>query len=210
MPFQLYGVDLHGQFALDKTTGVLQPRVSSYVNLSFSPLEPGNYYRRVYVLLRNAAPLVVDLIGSGYTDKRRPAPLQPKHIEDYWRREQLGLHKLTPEEMGERAVSRREMRARAEDEYGGFLPEGTVLPQDGEATALAATGYEEAPDSEQLLLRSLFRGSGWAGGAVQLEEETLDFGGAARLRAGEAKSVRLINHTSGKLVAHWVVPQVNP
>ena len=46
--------------------------------------------------LRNAAPLVVDLIGSGYTDKRRPAPLQPKHIEDYWRREQLGLHKLTP------------------------------------------------------------------------------------------------------------------
>ena len=129
MPFQLYGVDLHGQFALDKTTGVLQPRVSSYVNLSFSPLEPGNYYRRVYVLLRNAAPLVVDLIGSGYTDKRRPAPLQPKHIEDYWRREQLGLHKLTPEEMGERAISRREMRARAEDEYGGFLPEGTVLPQ---------------------------------------------------------------------------------
>ena len=31
--------------------------------------------------------------------------------------------------MGARAVSRREMRARAEDDYGGFLPEGTVLPQ---------------------------------------------------------------------------------
>ena len=207
VPYQLHGVDLNGQFAMDKTTGVLQPRVSSYVNLSFSPLEPGNYYRRVYVLLRNAPPMVVDLIGSGYSDKRRPAPLQSKHITDYWRREQLGLHKLTPEEMGERAVTRREMRATAEDDYGGFLPADTILPQDGEATALAATGYEEGPDAEQLLMRSLFRGSGWAGGAVQLEEEVLDFGGAARLRAGEAKSVRLINHTSGKLVAHWVVPQ---
>ena len=49
-----------------------------------------------------------------------------------WRsaeREQLGLHKLTPEEMGERAVARREMRAMAEDDYGGFLPAETILPR---------------------------------------------------------------------------------
>ena len=52
VPFQLYGVDLHGQFALDKTTGVLQPRVSSYVNLSFSPLEPVRGRVRVRVRVR--------------------------------------------------------------------------------------------------------------------------------------------------------------
>ena len=27
-------------------------RLSSFVNLSFSPLEPGNFYKRVYLLLR--------------------------------------------------------------------------------------------------------------------------------------------------------------
>ena len=62
--------------------------------------------------------------------------------------------------MGERAVSRREMRARAEDEYGGFLPEGTILSADHEAKSLAATGYDQDPDAEQLLMRGLFRGAG--------------------------------------------------
>ena len=66
VPFQLHGMDPNGLFTIDggDATGVLPPHLSAYVNFSFSPLEPGNYYRRVYVLLRNAAPLVVGLIGS--------------------------------------------------------------------------------------------------------------------------------------------------
>ena len=36
-------------------------RLSSFVNLSFSPLEPGNFYKRVYLLLRNQAPQVMGL-----------------------------------------------------------------------------------------------------------------------------------------------------
>ena len=55
-------------------------------------------------------------------------------------------------------------------------------------------------------MRGLFRGAGWTGGAVQLEAEVLDFGQNSRLRAGEAKSIRVINHTAGKLAATWVVP----
>ena len=83
-------------------------RLSSFVNLSFSPLEPGNFYKRVYLLLRNQAPQVIHLYGSGYTEKRRPMPITPAFVSDYQIRElrggthwdaassQRAAHNLTP------------------------------------------------------------------------------------------------------------------
>ena len=209
VPYQLYQMETDGLFSLDNASGVLPPRLSSYVNLTFSPLEPGNYVRRVYVLLRNTAPMAVDLIGSGYTDKRRPAPILPKHISDYWEREHLaslGLHKLTPEEMGERAATKRAALAAKEAEYGGPLPESYIADDDTEKQLLVGTGYVHDPDAEQLLMRGLFRGGGWSGGAVTLEEEAVEFGAASRLSVGPTKTVRLFNHTNGKVSASWVCP----
>ena len=46
---------------MDAPSGVVPARLSSFVNLSFSPLEPGNFYKRVYLLLRNQAPQVIHL-----------------------------------------------------------------------------------------------------------------------------------------------------
>ena len=45
--------DAHGLFTMDAPSGVVPARLSSFVNLSFSPLEPGNFYKRVYLLLRS-------------------------------------------------------------------------------------------------------------------------------------------------------------
>ena len=42
---------------LGGASGVVPPRLSAYVHLSFSPLEPGTYYTRIYVLLLSAKPL---------------------------------------------------------------------------------------------------------------------------------------------------------
>ena len=55
VPFQLTGVETNGLFKLSPASGVLLPRQPTYVNFTFSPEEPGNYYKRVYLLLLNAA-----------------------------------------------------------------------------------------------------------------------------------------------------------
>ena len=82
VPFQLYGAETNGLFKLSPASGVLLPRQPAYVKFVFSPSEPGNYYRRLYVLCLNAKPMSVDLIGSGYNDKRRPLPIQPRFVTD--------------------------------------------------------------------------------------------------------------------------------
>ena len=102
VPFQLTGVETNGLFKLSPASGVLLPRQPTYVNFTFSPEEPGNYYRRVYLLLLNAAPMSVDLIGSGWNDKRRPLPIQPRFVDEYISRESRGLHRLSPEELQSR------------------------------------------------------------------------------------------------------------
>ena len=137
-------------------------RLSSFVNLSFSPLEPGNFYKRAYLLLRNQAPQVIHLYGSGYTEKRRPMPITPAFVSDYQIRELRGGQRMAPEEL----LELNQQKAAGEVE------------EDEMAT------YVE-PTSEAVLMRGLFRGSMWAQGAVALEDEWLDFGAGSRLRIGE-------------------------
>jgi len=197
VPFQLYGAEPNGLFSLSPAHGVLPPRLSAYVTFSFSPLEPGNYYKRVYVLVLNAAPKAVDLIGSGYNEKRRPLPIAPKFVTDYLQREMRGLHRLVPEELQSRADARNAARERGELDEDGEIFDPTV----SETSTLMLD-----PRSEAALMRGLFRGSSWRQGAVILEEERLDFGAGSRLRPSESKTVRVTNRTNGKLALQWLVP----
>ena len=63
--------------------GVVPPHLSTHVAVSFCPAETGNYYKRITVLFRSQGPKTIDLIGSAFTEKRRPAPLLPRHVHDY-------------------------------------------------------------------------------------------------------------------------------
>lgn len=45
-------------FAFSETSGVLAPHQSHLITITFQPTLPINFYRRVFVLLRHAAPLV--------------------------------------------------------------------------------------------------------------------------------------------------------
>jgi len=80
--FQLHGCEPNGIFGLSTTAGVLPAGLSAFVNLTFSPREPGNYYKRIHVLVANQAPLVMDVVGTGYTDKRRPMTLGLKQVHE--------------------------------------------------------------------------------------------------------------------------------
>ena len=197
VPFQLYGTEANGLFHASPAYGVLPPRLNAFINFVFSPTEPGNYYRRVYVLFLNASPIAIDLIGSGFNDKRRPLPIAPTFVHDYLRREARGMHRMSPEELQARASRRHEA-----------LERGEVIDEDDDA--FDPTNSELAvtldPSSEQALMRGLFRGSSWRQAAVFLEEDYIDFGAGSRLRPSEAKTVRVTNKTSGKLAIQWIVP----
>ena len=59
VPYQIFGVEPNGIFHVSPVSGVLQPHLPGVVSLSFSPDEPGNYYKRLVVLVRNQAPRVL-------------------------------------------------------------------------------------------------------------------------------------------------------
>ena len=169
-------------------------RLSSFVNLSFSPLEPGNFYKRVYLLLRNQAPQVVGLpsLATPFAAPPFPArrytshpssvlPLQVIHLYGSGYTEKRRPMPITPAFVSDYQI--RELR-------GGqrMAPEELLeLNQQkaaGEVEEEEMATYVE-PTSEAVLMRGLFRGSMWAQGAVALEDEWLDFGAGSRLRIGE-------------------------
>jgi len=184
VPYFFYGCEANGMFGVDKPSGVIPPRLSSYVNLTFCPHETGNYFRRFYILVQNQRARHIDIIGTGYTEKRRPAPLQQKHILDYFLRERMGLHKLSPEELQAHRLSVRQ---------------SSESVNDG-ATMLDFT-------SEHMLMSAMFKGSTAKDAPVALDTEYVDFGGGSRLRPGESKNVQVFNRTSGKMTVHWIVPE---
>ena len=184
----MYGCEVNGVFAIDKPQGVVPPRLSCYVNFAFSPAEAGNYYKRIIILYKNQSPKAIDLIGSGYTEKRRPAPLQYKHVVEHYARERRGTHRLSPEE-----------RQAAADERQAAEAAGD------EVESVAAFSLADFAN-EAWLMRDLFNGSTAQSRAVALDADLIDFAAGSRLRPTEPRTVRLINRTSGKLSVQWIVP----
>lgn len=191
VPYFFYGCEPNGMFGIDKPCGVVPPRLSAYVNFTFCPRVAGNYYKRAVLLLRNQSPLYVDIIGSGYTEKRRPAPLQPKFVLQALIREKMGLDKLSPEELQAKADD-----SRAADAAGEPLADEL------------SEGFSMADfSSEHVLMQSIFKGSAANDAPVSLDQESIDFGGGSSLRPRESRSVQVINRTGGKMLVHWIVPE---
>ena len=77
-----------GTFQLSKDRGILEPKFQgipgkAQVVVTFAPIEPANYHKRIIVALRDHRPLAFDVVGTGYDDKRRPAPMRVSHVEEY-------------------------------------------------------------------------------------------------------------------------------
>ena len=66
-------------FEFENERGTLPPRSSTFVTVHFCAELPINYYRRVFVLVQNGAPLPLDLLGSGFDEVKRPERRIPRH-----------------------------------------------------------------------------------------------------------------------------------
>ena len=99
--------DANGLFKFSVTRGLIPPNFETSVLVNFTPQKPGNFYRRVFVLVEHAQPQFLDCMGSGYIDARgkvkeqRPAPLRHAHVQAFRNRVAAGLGKIGPQELEE-------------------------------------------------------------------------------------------------------------
>jgi hypothetical protein len=77
------------------TEGSVKPHSFVRVKINFTPTVCGNYYERVYCIVRNHKVLFVDLMGTCFDILTKPIPLQQKHVDAYRSKVVMGSHKKT-------------------------------------------------------------------------------------------------------------------
>mgnify|MGYP002883500350 CR=1 FL=1 len=78
-----FDAEPHGVFSFDEACDTIAPHSQRYVTISFRPKDAASYWKRLICLVNNRTPLFVDLMGTGFNDKRRPARLTQKHVNAY-------------------------------------------------------------------------------------------------------------------------------
>ena len=71
----------------------MKPHASQRIIITFSPQRTGNYYERIFCLVRNHKVLFVDLIGTCYDVLTKPIPLSQRHIDTYRHKVIMGAHR---------------------------------------------------------------------------------------------------------------------
>ncbi|XP_055494801.1 cilia- and flagella-associated protein 65 [Leucoraja erinacea] len=70
-------------FVIDRRWGSIGGESTEKLKVTFRPIQPMNYYRRVACLIHHQDPLFLDLFGTCHSDQVTPAILKAKHLEVY-------------------------------------------------------------------------------------------------------------------------------
>ena len=167
-----------GTFGLGADRGVLEPKFQgipgkAQVVVTFAPIEPANYHKRIIVALRDHRPLAFDVVGTGYDDKRRPAPMRQSHVEEYRAMCAAGL--ITPGQ----PPSRRER---------------SLFPNEIDAVKASAMTAQET-------YMAMFEPDPLV--AVSLDKSQIDFGPTNRFKTPQSRTVTVTNDCKQKLVVFW-------
>jgi hypothetical protein len=172
-----------GVFEFQRVEGIIPeemyPGKAGYIDMivTFKPTVPCNYYKRVYILLKNQQPVYIDLLGTCYDLKLRPAPFSQRHVDAYRAREASGRGRLAPEALEELDIT-------------GNL-------------ALEAT--QEIDLSEDDLWDEIFREFDDPSRPVTVDT-FVDFGSCTSLKVTEPKSITVTNTADAKVTCNWVLP----
>ncbi|KAJ3413734.1 hypothetical protein HDV05_007637 [Chytridiales sp. JEL 0842] len=155
-------------FRIDRPWGVINPHSSVALTIKFSPTEPINYYRRLYCLVEHQDGLYVDILGTCYNDKRRPATFNPKMIENYKMRVKNGLWSQGPEHLEE------------------MLKNGTIKCDNGVLSYVDLTKQPanppplDAPYGDGIIASQYFYENTGTNQSVTLMDTYVDFGSCSR------------------------------
>lgn len=203
-------IDDEATFKMTPRQGVISALMEAPVKISFSPTCPINYCRRVFILVGDALPLFVDLMGTGFIrakgeiKEQRPAPLRHAHIQAYRNRCTAGVGDLNPDEL--------DVKLEEEGMSDLFAQVGTAgtravsvamlrnpLTRTGEASRVdVAPSHELFIDDTEPFCRG-----------VTLDTTYMDFGFTQYQTSSQSRSVTLTNKTRGKLAIMWFPPRVH-
>ena len=209
VPFSIL-IDDEAIFKMVPRQGVIPAQMEAPVKISFSPTCPINYYRRIFVLIGDAPPLFLDVMGTafvrakGEVKEQRPAPLRHAHIQAYRNRCTAGVGDLNPDEMD--AMLEKEGMS---DWFAQVGTQGTravsvallknPLTRTGEASRV-----DVAPAHELFIndTEPYCRG-------VTMDITDIDFGFTPYQTSSQSQSVKLTNRTRGKVAIMWFAPRVH-
>lgn len=90
--FQFFS-DKSNVFGFPVTEGVVKAQSFVRIKINFTPVHCGNYYERVYCIVRNHKVLYVDLMGTCFDILTKPIPLQQRHVDCFRTKVVLGSHR---------------------------------------------------------------------------------------------------------------------
>ena len=206
-------VERSGVFSFDRTTGTIPAELETSLRVDFQPTHPINYYQRVFVLVENAMPVFIDLLGSGHIRPRgdvkeqRPFPMRHAHLQAWRNRCSAGLGKFSPAMLNQ-LVERDGMSDlfAFKGQVGTKLLEATSverpMTRSGDSTRdLVAVATEFFVDP-----CGAARGdSGGLQQPVFLSSSEVEFGYATPHGNGEKRTVVLTNTSHGKISVQWVL-----
>jgi len=77
-------------FSFSQTVGTVKPHSSTRIVVNFGPKRTGNYYERVFCVVKNHKVLFVDLIGTCFDILTKPIPLLQRHIDIFRHKVTMG------------------------------------------------------------------------------------------------------------------------
>lgn len=89
--FQL-NTDPSNMFSFSQTVGTVKPHSATRIVVNFGPKRTGNYYERVFCVIKNHKVLFVDLMGTCFDILTKPVPLMQKHIDVFRHKVTMGAH----------------------------------------------------------------------------------------------------------------------
>lgn len=188
-----------GCFQIECVNGEVQPQLSTIVYVTFTPKYPINYYRKVYILIENNAPIFVEIFGSGFNETLHPATITHDHIKRFKRRQELGLSQMSIPELEEEMKKNRkraEYLLNSDDseliEYNSKLDvNGTIFNWQLE------------------LLKEIFQKSTTSNIDMKLNKDVIDFGTVNKNKGTPKETFTYTNNTNSKILIHWILPSTN-
>ncbi|EQC35106.1 hypothetical protein SDRG_07340 [Saprolegnia diclina VS20] len=187
----------NGIFGVSKVAGEIPPLLEASVLLTFAPLSPGNYYRRLFCLLQNQATMFVDVLGTGYDAEIRPSPFEQGHVDAYRLRCEHNLGHLSPDGL----------EALWGDKGDELFLQGALARQ-REAASRRETTRLLTRSGDMLLAdvdvcHEFFIQPDDRHGAIFASDALLDFGVGFDIK----KTLLVTNQTRGKVTCTWRIAE---
>lgn len=183
--------DSSNMFGFSKTQGTVKPNSFTRIIVTFNPNKTGNFYERVFCVVRNHKLLYVDLMGTCFDILTKPVPLVQRHIDAFRSRVIMGTHnKQYPKET---SLESKES-----------IMENSVEEQDLTKEIV----FEEV--TEVSLHKELLQGFASEKRDIHLSHETFDFGFAESGRISESRQLTLNNKFDFPVKIDWaLLPVLN-